>query len=237
MPISSSSTTSRRGYLSAEELEQYSDIEVIDDDEAADQISQAEEIIDSFVGYQQKFLQSEFRGLVASVPTTTSFTIRTLDQNQFENNYFKGCEVEIIGGTGEGQRRRITQSTKAGVCTVEQAWTVTPDVTSYYAIYQLGKFPRYCDVDLYSDSAPFTYYKRIPEMVKRAVAAQVQYIIEMGDKYFSTDQSEKQSESIGDYSYSNGGQGSGGSGLHKLIAPKARMYLRGIKNRLGRIIY
>jgi hypothetical protein len=237
MGISSSLPTSRRGYLSEDELEQFADITVTDTDEGSDRISQAEEMIDAYVGFQQKFMNGE---LVAPVSSATSltFTLYTRDQNVYEKNYFVWCEVEIISGTGAGQRRRITASTKPGVLTVASAWTVTPDSTSFYRIYQLGKFPRYCDARLFSEVGDPVYLKNVPEAVKRATASQVQYMIEMGDKFFSTDQSEKVKERIGDYEYENAsGGGSGTTGVHKLLAPKARSFLNGIKNRTGRIVY
>ena len=109
----------------------------------------------------------------------------------------------------------------------------TPDATSFYKIYQLGKFPRHCDVTFYSQQTPDTYYKQIPEAIKRAVAAQIEFMIEMGDNYFSGDDANKQSESIGDYSYSNA---DGATGINRLIAPKVKMLLRGIKRRTGTFV-
>lgn len=230
MGISSVKPLSRRGYLSEDELEQFADITVTDASEGQDRISQAEEIIDSFVGYQSKFLQDDIVGK-ASATGANSITLETSQQNVYENDYFKLCEVEIIGGTGEGQRRKVDSSTKAGVLTVDEAWTTAPDTTSYYRIYQLGKFPRDVDVDIYTLSTPNVYLKKIPENVKRAVAAQIEFLIEMGDSFFAGDEADKTSESIGDYSYSKEGSG----GVTKLIAPKAKLLLKGFINRTGRI--
>lgn len=229
--------SSRRQYLTQAELAEFADITIVDSDEADDQISQAEEIIDAYVGAQQKFLHCEVNGPVASA-TSTSFMLYVQQQNMYDVDYFKGCQVEIIGGTGAGQTRTISGSTRAGVCTISTSWTTTPDSTSFYKITQLGKFPRHKDVTFFSEVGTPTYYKSIPEAVKRATAAQVQFMIEMGDKYFSTDQSEKTSERIGDYAYTIGGPGtSTGAGPDKLIAPKAKKLLIGIKNRLGQILY
>lgn len=226
---------SRRQYLSQTELAAYADITIVDATEADDQISQAEELIDAYVGPQLKAFSSELVGPVSSAGST-SFTLYSLDQNKYEQDYFKWCEVEIIGGTGEGQRRKITTSTKAGVLTISEAWATTPTSSSYYRVYQLGKFPRHCDEKYFSDTATPVYLKTIPEMVKRATAAQVQYQIEMGASFFSTDKSEKVSESIGDYSYTNAQSGAGASGLQKLLSPKTRQLLNGIKKRIGQIV-
>lgn len=230
MPINTTLPTSRRGYLSQVELAQYADITINDADEANDVISQAEEMIDSNVGYQDKFMEYDITGL-ASSGTSNTITLETLHQNSYDEDYFAWCQIEIIGGTGQGQIRKITTSTKPGVLTVDSNWSTTPDSTSFYKINQLGKFPRKCDVTSHSHPSYTKYYKSIPEMVRRATAAQVAYVTEMGASYFKGDKSNMESESIGDYSYSRKG-----SGTHNLIAPKAQLLLRGIKNRLGTII-
>lgn len=231
MGVTSETPTSRRGYLSESELEQFADITVTDSNEGADRISQAEEMIDGFVGYVCKFMEYEITGRVSSAQNN-SLTLESDQQNIYDVDFFKWCEVEIIGGTGANQRRRITGSTKEGVLTVDSNWTTALDTTSFYKIYQLGKFPRREDVTSYSEQAPTTYYKQIPENVKRAVAAQVAFMIEMGDSFFAGDESDKISERIGDYSYVKA-EKSGGEA--KLIAPRAKMLLRGYTKRIGQI--
>ena len=234
MGISSAVPTSRRGYLSRAELAQFADITITDETEADDRISQAEEIIDTYVGFQNKFITIPVKGRCAAAGGSTTLYLKALDRDVLENDYFVGCEVEIVGGTGAGQRRRVTGSVKtSGLITVADAWTTNPDTTSFYSIYQLGKFPRHCDMTYYTDEVPYQYYRSIPEAVKRAVAAQVEYLVQMGDDYFSTDKSQKQSESIGAYSYSNG---TNGTPLHRMIAPKAKLLLHGLINRVGEIV-
>lgn len=50
-----------------------------------------------------------------------------------ENNFWKGGTLEIIAGTGIGQRRDITGFTQStGVFTITPAWGTTPDTTSIY---------------------------------------------------------------------------------------------------------
>lgn len=237
MSVDSTLPTSRRGYLSQDELEQYADISVTDGNEADDRISQAEELIDAYCGYQCRFLEDDVLGK-CSATGANSITLESSQQNVYENDYFRLCEVEILSGTGQGQRRKITGSTKAGVLTTDSNWTTTPDTTSFYRIYQLGKFPRDVDVSFYSTTTPNTYpntyIKRIPENIKRAVVAQVEYIIEMGDAFFRTNEVEMESESIGDYSYTKGdGEG---SVLERMVSPKAKLLLRGFRNKKGKII-
>ena len=223
---------SRRNYVTSDEVEELSNVT----SEVSDlQISEAEELIDGYVGFQNKFFPHDLQGKAAS-GAVGSITLQSNQQNIYDVDYFKWCEVEIIGGTGAGQRRVITASTKEGVLTPASNFATAPDNTSFYKIYQLGKFPRHCDVLLYSESSPTTYYKQIPENIKRAVAAQVEYMIQMGLNFFATDQSEKVSERIGDYSYANAESEAGGVGPSKLIAPKAKILLRGFKNRTGQIL-
>ena len=218
---------SRRGYVTTTEVD-----ELIGSGASTDlQISEAEEIIDAYVGFQQKGMNEVIEGRAAAVGGST-LTLQSDQQNQYDIDYLKMCAIEILGGTGAGQRRIITGQTKEGVVTVDSAWSTALSTDSFYRIWQLGKFPRDCDVVFYSAVAPSTYYKQIVEQVKRAVAAQVEFMVEMGDNYFQTNASEKQSESIGDYSYS---LSDGAAGLGKLIAPKAKLLLRGIRNITGQI--
>lgn len=222
---------SRRNYVTTTEVD-----ELIGSGSSTDlQISEAEELIDAYVGAQDKFYSGKTEGRAAA-GTTTTLTLESSQQNIYEADYFKYCEIEIIGGTGAGQRRVVTGSTKAGVLTFASAMTTAPSTDSIYRIYQLGKFPRKQDVIYYSTSSPYVYAKQIPEAVKRATAAQVEFATAMGDNFFKTDKSEKVSESIGDYSYENSSGGVGMIGVEKLIAPKAKILLRGIKTRIGEII-
>jgi hypothetical protein len=230
MSVVSTAATSRRGYLSQDELAQFANITVNDETEANDVISQAEEMIDAFVGAQNSFFGNPLTGR-AYTGSSSTLTLETAQQNIYDVDYFALCEVEIIGGTGAGQRKKITGSTKAGVLTVDSAFSTPPNSTSFYRIYQLGKFPRKEDVTYYSTTEPIAFYKQIPEAIKRAVAAQVEYIIQMDDDYFSTNKGNIQSESLGDYSYTISG-----AGTNMLIAPKAKMLLRGIVNRTGTIV-
>lgn len=219
--------------MSQAELETFADIVVTDATEADDQISQAEEIIDSYVGYQERFLDFEISGRCSSAGGSTFFYLESDALNVYDKDYFVGCEVEILGGTGVGQRRRITGSLRDdGKITVQDAWTTTPDTTSFYKIAQIGKFPRRCDVEYYTKSSPYQFFKQIPEQIRRAVAAQVDYMRSMGADYFNTDKAEKTSESISRYSYQ---KSSSGSGHLSLIAPRAKVLLQGIINRVGTI--
>lgn len=227
MAISSGQATSRRGYLSQDELKQFANITIQDTAEADDIISQAEEMIDAYVGYVRKHFEGVVEGLVSNANSATTFTLESEEQNIYEKDFFVLCEVEIVGGTGAGERRKITGSTKAGVITVDADISLSTD--SFYRIYQLGKFPRHEDVRLHTNN---TYYKQIPEAVKRATAFQVEYLKEEGSEFFNTDKQNMQSESIGDYSYTR----AGGATIDRLLAPRVKQILRGYRVRSGRIL-
>lgn len=220
---------SKRNYVTTSEVDTYTDSAFTATNEM---ITKAEELIDAYVGYVQKYFQHELIGR-ATAGASSSITLETDEQNKYEKDYFKWCYVEIVSGTGEGQRRIVSTSSKAGVLTVQTAWDTTPDSDSYYKIYQLGKFPRQEDVDFYSESTPSIYLKSIPEAVKRATCAQVEYMQTMGANYFKSNKGTLESESLGDYSYTKG-QSIGS--VDTLIAPKAKDYLKGITVRTGTIV-
>lgn len=216
-----------RNYISNADVSTYTGIAVGAID--AEILAQAEEDIDSYVGPQDRAVPDEYLGRMSAV-SGNNFTLESDQQNQFYDDFFKWCAVMIVGGTGIGQVKRITASTFAGVVSVE-GWTTTPDTTSVYKIYQLAKFPRRKEEFFDGDHAPNTFYRHIPDMVSRAVAAQYQYRVEMGADFFSGDKANMTSESFGDYSYTKDATTSS-----LLIAPKAKTYLRGIMNRKGVII-
>jgi hypothetical protein len=226
--------SSNREYLTQAELATFADITIQDTTEADNKISQSEEIIDEFVGTQDKFLNYEIRGLISS-GGANNVTLDAPHQGNMQADYLSGCFIEIIGGTGKGQRKKITSQTLGGVITTESSFSPILDTTSYYRIWQLGSFPRKCDVE-YDGLHTNKYYKSIPEKIRRAVAAQVEYRINMGEAFFSTDKSEYESERIGDYSYSKRSGNSSSTGINRLIAPKAKILLRGIKNITGSIL-
>lgn len=226
---------SRRGYVTQDEVAEYANITILDTTEADDKISQAEEMIDAYVGYQEKFIECEHRGEPTSVSGRTVIDTSGGTQLFRTDGFFTGCVIEILGGTGAGQRKKIVSSSRdAYSVTVDSDWSTEPDTSSFFRIYQLGKFPRCRDVFL--NNFGTVYYKSIPEAVKRAVAAQVEFFVGMGDDYFSTDKAEMQSESLGNYSYSKGSNSQGESSTVRTIAPKTRLLLKGIKNSTGRLV-
>lgn len=231
MGIQSGIPSTRRGYLSHDELEQFANIVINDDTEADDVISQAEEIIDSYIRRADKFIDDPVFGIATG--GTASTLIDTSGDSPFSPNdgYFYGCEVEIVKGTNQGERRRITDYDKSTqTITVANDFPSAIDSTSAYKIYQVGFFPRDNSKEVWHQNS--TYYKSIPENVRRATAAQVEYIIEKGDAFFKG-QTDFKSEEIDDYSYE---RDKGAIGSQALVAPKARMLLKGYVNRTGKLV-
>lgn len=236
---------SRRGYLTTAQA--LSDYGVTATD---DQISRAEELIDSYVGFQQKAFRRtsdfgqfnaldyvgqplvfEMRGK-ATAATANTLTVEGYQQNTVQAGYYTMCDIEIIAGTGAGQIRKITDSTLGGVLTVDSDWTTTPDNTSIYKIWQLAKFPRVQDEFYNSRENPPKYYRTIPEPVRAAVAAQVAFMTEMGGDFFDSDDVLMNMERIGDYQYNQGNSGI----TRDLIGPKAKRFLKGYVNRKGKMV-
>jgi len=222
--------SSRRKYLTTTEAEEYADIAIQDSAEADDQISQAEEMIDSYVGFQRKHISVQYKGMATSGTTLKLIDTSNGTPLNYNENYFNYCEVEIVAGTNVGETRQIVSSDySAESITVSAAFTAAIDSTSVYVIRQLGKFPREKDTFTRTVDGSTIYYKSIPEAVKRAVAAQLQFVIEKGVEFFAG-ATDKDSETIGDYRYTVK------KGAERLIAPKARLILRGIVNRKGRMV-
>lgn len=219
---------SRRQYVTQSDVEQFSNINITDANEADDQISQAEEMVDAYVGFQQKHIRGEHSGLATA--GGDNYLIDTSGDSplkSYEDDYFTYCQIEILGGTGRGQKRTITAfDLSSNKVTVSADWDTNPDATSFYVIKQLGKFPRHEDV--YQDNTN-KYYKSIPEAVQRATLAQLEYIIEKGSDFFAG-AVDYESEHIEGYSYQVK------KGANRFISPEARKLLKGIYNKKGRII-
>lgn len=196
------------------------------------QICDAEELIDWYVGPQQKFFYRTLVGLNAGGNIATGIRLQSNQQNIYYPDYFKYCWIQIIDGTGAGQLGLVASNDKLGNLTLDasEQFTTPVDSTSYYRIYQLGKFPRTQDTIFDGFNTPQKYRKWIPDAVRRAVMAQIEFMNKMGANYFNTDTSGMASERIGDYAYQ---RGSAAQGKEAMIAPKAKTYLRGIMNRKG----
>lgn len=228
-----------RGYLTIAELNTLENLTIsttiTDDDNILyrSRINKAEAYIDQVAGFHSPAHSSTKYQGTAQAGATATITLAAADQGAYQRtDQLRHTVVEIIAGTGAGQIRAITANTIDGVATVHADWTTVPDTTSYYSVYQMGKFPRHEDRHNDADNNRDIFI--IPRQLKEAVAAQVVFIAEMGDDYFDTDESAMGSERIGGYSYSRGG-GSSGGGNVGVIAPRAKQLMsgNGLINRTG----
>lgn len=225
-------TTTLRNYISLTELARLASIVITNNGEALRQIDRAEQAIDDYVGYQCKSVETEFQGVVSATDSKVVIDQNPASQLHQIDGYFARCVIEILGGTGARQLRYISDSSYDNrSVTIVDDWDVVPDTTSFYRIYQLAKYPR--DRDMYVRQDGRHYYKAVPDAIKQAMVAQIQYMIEQGDAFFVGNQADITSEQIGNYSYSkaNGGQSPIVTGL----APRARALLRGYKNSMGHL--
>lgn len=203
----------------------------------AAQIALAEELIDRYVGPQPKFLQSVYTGAITAITNSDKTFADTGSNSQLglTNGQFQTAVLEMISGAAAGKRAVIESSNKDNkTVTLRTALSTTPAVGDYFKIYQLAKFPRRQDV--LSSPDGLNYYPSIPEAVREATVAQVEFIMAQGASYFSGGSADYQSERFLNYSYTRGSSSEESSAISKLISPQARTLLRGIVNRTGRII-
>lgn len=67
--------------------------------------------------------------------SATSTTLVDTTNLQEVDDFWNGGMIEIIGGTGVGQKRRISDfANSSSTVTVDDAWTTTPDSTSRFRI-------------------------------------------------------------------------------------------------------
>lgn len=71
--------------------------------------------------------------MVSSTATAGGATTLTDSAQALQTNEWKGAFLNITGGTGSGQQRKVASNT-ATVFAVSTAWTTNPDATSAYTI-------------------------------------------------------------------------------------------------------
>lgn len=217
----------KRGYITQSEVESYCDIAITDEDEAIERMELAEQIIDQYVGFQNKFLRYEVTGIATDGTTTT--LIDTSGDSLLDSSVdgrYEYCTIQVLSGTNAGEERLIIDhDVSESTVEVHEAFSSAIDDTSVYRIYQLAKFPRAKDVKIIDD----VFYKYIPEQVKKAVLAQVDYMLEMGDDFFNSGV-DKNSENIDGYNYEVP------KSVNRVVAPKARTYLKGIMSIKGKLL-
>jgi len=89
-----------------------------------------DDIYDEIESLRKKNVQATGTATAGAAGTITD----TLNRKE-SDDYWKGGVIEILSGTGAGQKRDITGSVQlTGVITITPNWTTTPDNTSIYRI-------------------------------------------------------------------------------------------------------
>jgi hypothetical protein len=211
---------------------------VTDPELAARFISEAERIVDVYVGPAQKFY-TELTGSLELEVTSGSVAWRhPMFGDRREDYWAKGGTYIEIQGSDQaslvGQSRKVVNSADNLVRLVS-GFSVDAPVGTEFTFRQCSRFPRIQDRDSRGDP-------RMPDDLKPAVAYQVEYGILYGSEEFglgSTGVAIDPDDGVQSRSYGSGYSESRNtarrSGLAVWVAPKARMQLRRLLNVTGRL--
>lgn len=209
---------------------------------AAEFITDAERMIDVYVGPSQPFYSDLTGTLDAALPSGQL----TLSGSSFGNrrpNYWAvgGHYLTITDVPGAptsaliGTKRLIIASTSGTVTLATGYSEDVPSGTAYYT-HQESRFPRWNDSDPWGSPT-------LPDEVAKATAWQVEFGIAEGSESYGLGEDSVVVGSDGavvsrnygsGYSESRATQGAGSkAGLAALIAPKARAILRSLMNSTG----
>lgn len=208
---------------------------------AAKFISDAETIVDSYVGKAPKFY-SNLTGSLSSAVTSSGTTVSATVFGDRRTNYW-ACgghylTIANIPGSGShalvGTKRLIVGSTSGSV-TLASGFGTNLAAGVEFKLSQESRFPRWCDSDSWGTP-------ELPPDLERAVAWQVEYGILYGSESYGLGDSSVaagESELVQSRSYSSGysetripGER---RGLAAWIAPKARAILRDLIIAIGRV--
>ncbi len=205
---------------------------VTDEDLAVKFISDAERIVDAFVGPAPRFHQD----LTGTVSSTVASGVTTWPATIFGNrrpNYWAkgGLYVEILEIAGDpssalvGEQRLAVASQNEQV-TLDTAFSDSVVSGSSFLIHQESHFPRVWNSDPFGSP-------RMPDLLKVAVAWQVEYGILFGSEEFGLGDSAVATDEDGQVQARTYGSGYSETripgnkrGLATWIAPKARAVLR-----------
>lgn len=204
---------------------------------AARFISDAEHIIDAYVGPAPRFYDARTGLITVTIASGDTTLVGDTFGPRRPNYYAKGgVYVELVDGTSlVGERRLVIASDANGVTLASGFSDTVPAGATFYFV-QDSHFPRWVDQDLLGTP-------RMPPELKRATALQVEY----GYLFGSEDQglsepsvADGESTEIQSRSYASGyaesravGSASSKRGLALLIAPRARAELRNLLGSTG----
>lgn len=206
---------------------------------AAQFISDAEMVIDAFAGpgpYFYPRLSGRFDALLASGSTDVTASIF----GRRRPNYWAqgGVYMKVVSSSEStivGQSRLVVASASPDTVTLASGFLVDAPAETQFTYRQESQFPRRWDVNTLGD----------PDMrplLKRAVAAQVEYGIQFGSEAFGlgdpavvTDDSGAVTQRSYGTGYSEARDPNRAAGLARWIAPRARVLMRQLLSSTGRI--
>lgn len=207
---------------------------------AATFISTAEVIIDAFAGPGPRF----YPDLTGQVKTAMASGATTLPASIFGDrrpNYWArgGVFVKILDSTSGSlvdQERLVVASDNEQV-TLVSAFNADGGIPAgtQFRFRQVSAFPRIWDTNPLGDPD-------MPWLLKRAVAAQVDYGIQAGSEGFGMGDPDLVTDEAGDITsrtygsgYSEARDARRRDGLAVFVAPQARVYLRQLLNSTGKL--
>lgn len=201
-------------------------------------ISAAERVIDAYVGPWDPF----FPDWTGDVETATASGITSsIFGSGRPPDYWAvgGLYVQFYEGTMPAGERRLVVASSGQSVTVGAAFSQVPQAGDKFAVRQVSRFPRWPQDWHRTQLRPY-----LPDALKEAVAAQVAYMTRVGSEAFGMwepdvvrdGQAGLASESYGTgYSVSRDLRAAGlGSAVGRLVAPMARVHLKGLVRTLGR---
>ena len=211
---------------------------VTDEALAAKFITDAERVIDAYVGGGPRF----YPELTGNPSFTVASGVTTLPSSIFGSrrpNYWAkgGVYIEILNSADAsniGARRLVVASSVESV-TLDTGFDTELTAAAQFVFIQDSQFPRLWDSNILGDP-------HMPQVLKLAVAAQVEYGIAYGSEAFGLGDSSIVDDESGNVQSRTYGSGYSESrdtrrteGLARWIAPRARVLLRALLNSTGAI--
>jgi hypothetical protein len=207
---------------------------------AATFISDAERVVDAFVGPGRKFyprLGGETAAEIASGATT--LTAEIFGDRRPDYWAAGGAYITLVSAADSslnGERRLIVASLNPNTVTLVSGFDAVLAAGAQFYFQQESAFPRIWDQDTWGNPD-------IPELLKAAVAAQVEYGIVYGSEAFGLGDTDIAADTSGDITSRSYGSGYSESrdarrkdGMAVWIAPRARVLLRQLLSSTGRLV-
>lgn len=203
---------------------------------AADFISDAERMIDAYVGGVPRFYCDLTGTFSATLPSGTLIVSGSSFGDRRRNYWAVGGHYLTIKNSTEtsvvGAKRLIVASV-SGTVTLASGFGVNVPSGAEYVTSQVSRFPRWCDSDPWGSP-------ELPDALAQAVAYQVEYAIAygsesygLGDDAVVTGDDELVTNRSYGSGYSEGRRAEARQGLAAWVAPKVRAILRGLINAVG----